>query len=152
MRYYFEDVDKQKDLEKILESWIHPHTPYRHHCGVKGMGCDCIYFVARVLEEMGVLKWRKDIIPDNPRDSHMHNTRELLAESIEREMRVERVELSGLMNGDIILYHYGQACSHAAIFLGESIYHSVDRSGVVKTPFSDLTFRKRAQYAYRILR
>jgi hypothetical protein len=31
--YYFEDIEKQKDLKKVLDEWL--DTPFRHHCGLK---------------------------------------------------------------------------------------------------------------------
>lgn len=151
MKYYFEDEDKQKDLGRILESWRVPHTPYRHHCGVKGLGCDCLHFVGRVLEEIGLLKWRKGLFPDYPQDWHLHNTRELLSENIERELKVEKIYPGNLMDGDIILHHYGKAASHAGIFFGGFVYHAISGAGVIRTSFEDQTFRKRMQFAYRVL-
>ena len=148
MEYYFEDVERQRELKKILDEWL--DTPFRHHCGVKGMGCDCIHFVSRVLEETGVLQWRKDIMPDYPRDWHLHNTRELLSERMEKELNVEKVGLSDLMNGDIILSHYGKAASHAGIYYDDHVYQSLDNIGVCKIHFNDRGYRKQMKYAYRI--
>jgi cell wall-associated NlpC family hydrolase len=150
MRYYFEDAEKTAKLEKILQEWL--GTPYRHHCGVKGLGADCIHFVARVFEEMGILTWRKDLMPDYPRDWHLHSPRQRLAESIEKEFRVVRIGLDELMAGDIVLHHFGQAASHAAIFSQGSVFHAIDRRGVLRTPVTDTKFRRHAQFAYRILK
>jgi hypothetical protein len=80
VKYYFEEIEKQKQLKKILDEWL--NTPFRHHCGVKGLGCDCIHFVACVLDELGILILTKKTIPDYPKDWHLHNTRELLEEGI----------------------------------------------------------------------
>ena len=149
MKYFFEDAEKQKQLKKILDEWI--GTPFRHHCGVKSLGCDCVHFVARVLEEVGLLSWRKDLIADYPRDWHLHNTRELLKEAIERELDVEEVSLDSPMNGDIILSHYGQASSHTAIYFNEYVYQAIDDIGVCKIHISDRVFRRQMKFAYRIL-
>ena len=149
MKYYFENLEKQKQLKKILDEWI--GTPFRHHCGVKGLGCDCIHFVGRVLEEVGLLSWKKDLIADYPSDWHLHNTRELLKEAIERELNVEEVGFDNLINGDIILSHYGQASSHAAIYFDEHIYQAINDIGVCKTHISDRVFRRQMKFAYRIL-
>ena len=148
MKYYFENLEKQKQLKKILDEWI--GTPFRHHCGVKGLGCDCIHFVGRVLEEVGLLSWRKDLITDYPRDWHLHNTRELLKEGIERELDVEEVSLDSLMNGDIILSYYGKASSHSALYFDDHVYQAMDGIGVVKIHFSDRYFRRHMKFAYRI--
>jgi len=149
MKYYFEDVEQQDKLRRILEEWI--GTPHRHHCGVKGLGTDCIYFVARVLEEIGILKWRKDLVPDYPPDWHMHNTRELLKEHLEKEIRGEWVDLNVLTNGDITLSYFGKASSHAGIYMDGFIYQSLDHIGVRKIGASDRWIKKNMRFAYRIL-
>ena len=148
MANYFADSEKQQELKRILDSWI--GTPFRHHCGVKGLGCDCIHFVARVFEEIGILRWRKGLIPDYPRDWHLHNTRELLLESLINESNVIAADLDNPMNGDILLSHYGQAASHAGIYYGGYVYQAVDNVGVCKIVFSDRTFRRQMKYAFRV--
>ncbi len=146
---YFEDILKQAELKKVLDSWF--PTPFRHHTGLKGKGCDCIHFVCRVLEEMDILVWREDLIPDYPRDWHLHNTRELLSEGIDREFRVRKVNLNELKSGDIILSHYGKASSHASIYFDGYVYQSVTDVGVCKINFRDRVFRRQMRFAYRIL-
>lgn len=147
--YYFDDIEKQKLLKDILDDWL--GTPFRHFCGVKGLGCDCIHFVARVLEETGVLTWHKNMILSYPKDWHVHNTRELLVEGIEKNISSEKVGLSGLMNGDIILSYCGKAASHAGFYFDGHVYQSLTRIGVCKISFNDRKFRKRMKFAYRIL-
>jgi len=149
MKYFFEDTEKQEQLKKILDEWM--GTPFRHHCGVKGLGCDCIHFAVKVFEEMELIKWRDNLIPDYPRDWHLHNTRELLKEAIEKEFDVEEIGLDNLMNGDIILSHYGQASSHTAIYFDEHVYQAIDDIGVCKIHISDRVFRRQMKFAYRIL-
>ena len=148
MSYYFEDIEKQHQLKKILDEWL--NTPFRHHCGVKGLGTDCIHFVMRVFEELGVLQWRKDLIPDYPRDWHLHNTRELLCEAIERESNAEKIDLDQPLNGDIFLSHYGKASSHAAIYFDNYLYQAIDRIGVRKIHMEDPVFSRQIKYVYRI--
>lgn len=150
MQYYFEDIEKQEKLKKILDEWL--NTPFRHHCGVKGLGCDCIHFVVRVLEEIGLLKWHKNIMPDYPRDWHLHNTRELLAEGLEKELDIKKVSLNRLKNGDIILFHYGKAASHAGIYYDEHVYQSITNVGVCSIHFQDRKMKQRMKFAYRIIK
>ena len=149
MKYYFEDIEKQKQLKAILDEWL--GTPFRHHAGVKKVGCDCIHFVSKVLEEMGVIKWSKDLIPDYPRDWHLHNTRERLAEGIEKILKVEKLSLNYPVNGDIILSHYGKAASHAAIYYDDHIYEALLNGGVCRIAFSDSVERRQMRFLYRIL-
>jgi cell wall-associated NlpC family hydrolase len=149
MANYFDDPEKQQELKRILDSWL--GTPYRHHCGVKGLGSDCAHFVARVLEELGILKWRKGIIPDYPVGWNLHDTRELMLERLVKELNVVAADLKNPMNGDILLSHYGKAASHMAIYFDDHLYHAVDRIGVVKIHFSDPVFRRQMKYAFRVI-
>lgn len=146
---YFENIEKQRLLIKVLEDWI--GTPFRHHCGVKGLGCDCIHFVARVFEEVGFLTWHKNLIPNYPKDWHIHNTRELLAEKILENSNIEEIGLSELENGDIILSHYGKAASHVGIYFDGYVYQALNKIGVRKISFADKSFRRRMKLAYRLL-
>lgn len=146
MRDLFDNKEKQNKLKIILDSW--EDTPFKHHCGVKNKGCDCIHFVARVFEELGLLTLNK--VPDYPRDWHLHNTRELLSEAVIKYLSVEKVNLNNLKNGDIILSHYGKASSHAAIYFDGYVYQSIINIGVCKINFEDRKFKKRMKFAYRI--
>lgn len=151
MKYLFDDLEKQKELKIILDSWLEPHTPFRHHCGVKGKGCDCIHFIARVFEEMGMMTINKKTVPDYSKDWHLHNTRELLAEGLEKNFNLERVDINYLKNGDIILSHFGKAASHSAIYFDGYVYQAMVCSGVCKINFKDRKFKRRMKFAYRML-
>lgn len=148
MKYYFENIDNQSCLEGILNEWL--GTPFRHHCGVKGLGCDCIHFVARVFEELGLLKNVE--IPDYPKDWHLHNTRELLEEGLFKFLNVTEVGLNNLLNGDIILSHYGKAASHAGIYYAGYVYQALNGVGVCRINFNDRKFKKRMKFVFRILK
>ena len=149
-KYYFEDEEKGAELGQRLAEWL--GTPYRHHCGVKSLGTDCIHFVCRVLEEMGILKWRKNLVPNYPRDWHLHNTRELLMENLIKEVPGESKPRNDLRDGDIILSHYGQAASHAAIYYKGYAWQALDGIGVAKININDRAARRQMKYAYRILK
>ena len=149
--YFFENTEKQKELKIILDEWI--WTPYKHHTGVKGIGCDCIHFVGCVMEEMGLLIFDKKTVPQYPRDWHLHNTREILSEGIEARLNVKKLNINDdLMNGDIILSHYGKASSHAGIFFDNYVYQALDGIGVRKINFGDQKFKKQMKFFYRILK
>jgi cell wall-associated NlpC family hydrolase len=147
MKYFFEDPGQQKKLKAVLESWL--NTPWRHKCGIKGLGCDCIHFGIRVYEQMGLVKWRDDLVPDYPQDWHLHNTRELLKEAIEREVQGEWVDKNDPMNGDVILTHYGKASSHAGIFFDGYVYQSITGIGVRKVRYKIKVFGGEIKYAFR---
>ena len=151
MKYYFEDINEQIKLYPILEAWL--DTPFRHKCGVKGIGTDCIHFVARVFQEMGLVKWKKDLIPHYPIDWHLHNTREMLAEGIERTLNVEKFTdlTTPKMNGDILLFHFGKAASHASIFFDDYVYQALTDIGVKKIHISDRLLKRQMRFMYRIL-
>lgn len=151
MQYYFEKKENQDRLFKKLTEWI--DTPFRHKCCVKNLGCDCIHFVIGVLDELNLCSKKTIEIPDYPPDWHYHNTRELLAEGLEREFNVEKFNICDnpiLLNGDIILSHYGKASSHAGIYFNDYVYQSLNNIGVKKINFSDKKFRKGMKFIYRI--
>lgn len=148
VEYYFESIKRQKELKRILDEWL--GTPFRHLCGMKGLGCDCIHFGARVFEELELLT--DIVISDYPKDWHLHNTRELLKEGLIKNLNVEKVELSDLMNGDIILSHFGRAASHVGIYFDGYVYQALNDIGVRKINFNDKKFRERMRFAYRILK
>lgn len=149
MKYYFEDQEKQKQLKVVLDEWL--DTPFRHHCGVKGLGTDCIQFVARVFEEMGILTWKKNLFPNYAYDIHLHKATGLLTEGIEKNFNVEKCNLKSPMNGDIILFHIGHDEAHVAIYFDGYIYQSLTSIGVCKIIFTDRIFNKKMVFLYRIL-
>jgi len=151
MKYYFEDKEKDAQLKIILDEWL--GTPFKHHCGVKKLGCDCIHFAIRVFEEMGIMTYTKSMIPDYPRDWHLHNTREALLEAILMHLDVEQIQLNSnaYLNGDIILSHYGQASSHVGILYGKHVYQSLTGLGVQKIHFDTPKFKKQMKFIFRIL-
>lgn len=147
VEYYFENIDKQKDLKKVLDGWL--GTPFRHHCGVKGLGCDCIHFGARIFEELGLLI--DVVIPDYPKDGHLYNNIELLEEGIVKHLNVEEISLSNFMNGDIISSLFGKS-AHLSIYFDGYLYQALNGIGVRKINFKDKKFKKRMKFAYRVLK
>ena len=146
--YLFDDEEKRKQLKEILDSWI--GTPFRHRSGVKGLGVDCAHFIACVIEEMGILRWRKNLIPDYPHDWHLHNTRELFKESIEKELPVESISIDDVRDGDLVLLHYGKAASHGAIYFEGYLFQAMERVGVCRLWMKEKSLMKRIRYVYRI--
>lgn len=152
MKYYFEDQERDMELKRILDEWV--GTPFKHHCGVKKLGCDCVHFSIKVFEELGLITLRKGMVPDYPRDWHLHNTREPLYEAILKHLNVDLIEMNSntLMNGDIILSHYGKASSHVGIYYDEHVYQALDRIGVRRIHFDDQKFKKQMKFVFRIIK
>lgn len=171
---FFADENNVNRLKAILAEW--EGTPYRHRCGVKQKGTDCIHFVAKVLVELGILTWRKNLVPDYPRDWHLHNTRDLLLEHLalrvpgslyllaplgeEKIIEVEVLtgkkiprevrDVSALESGDIILMHYGHAASHAGFYVDNYLWQSLSGAGVCKIHIVDRAQRRGMRYYYRV--
>jgi len=124
------------------------NTPFRHYSGVKGMGCDCIHLVARVLEEMGMGPF---VIPPYSKDWHLHKTNELLTDGIKARVKVEELSPENPMDGDILLFKFGKAISHSALFYDGRIYHAVTNLKVLKTTWTDKIWYKRREKIMRIL-
>jgi len=146
VKYFFEDIEKQNELKLILDSWL--GVKFRHHCGTK-FGTDCIHFIIRVLQEMKILG--NVDVPPYPPDWHLHKTQSLLVESILQHLNVENVGFNNLMSGDLVLYFFGRAASHASIYYEGHTYQAVNNIGVVKLLFIDKFWFKRKRYNFRIL-
>lgn len=114
------------------------------------MGCDCIHLVLRVYEEMGLTEFPKKQMPDYPRDWHLHNTTELLADGIERTLPVDRVMVGTPMDGDITLSKYGRASSHSGIYCDGYVYQALNGMGVHKIDWNYAPFKKRMTHVYRM--
>lgn len=145
--YLFNDITLQQELKLELDSWL--HTPYRHHCGVKNLGCDCLHLVIRVLENLKI--WSDIKIPDYSTDWHLHKTKELLRDGVLKYAKTELVSLSKFLNGDLILLHYGKASSHIGIFYDSYLYQALNAVGVCKINMKDRMITKRLSFAYRLL-
>lgn len=148
MKYFFEDIEKQKELFKEINEWI--GTPYRHRCMVKQKGTDCIHFLHGVYLGINIVK-KKIKLPDYAPDWHLHHRKELLYHGIMQTGLFEDIPVHDkLMNGDILLYRYGNACSHCAIYFDQYIYHSLTGKAVSKNPCNDPTWFSRLKYILRM--
>ncbi len=148
MKYYFEDPERQAQLKTELDEWM--GTPYRHWAGVKGEGCDCIHFVARVFEGLGFGPFK---IERYPRDWHLHNFEELLMKGLRRELKnVEELPLdTEPMNGDVVLYRFGKTSSHSAIFFDNHVYQALTGMGVERRHWADKQWFRRKTMMMRLL-
>ena len=139
----------QDALGRELESWL--GTPWRHRGSVKGLGVDCIHFVALVMHNLGYFDLSKVVVPDYPPDWHLHNTRELLRETLRKHWITEDVPLHKLRTGDVILCNFGRAASHAGIFY-DFFWHCPTMGEVCKSSLGDAVWRKRMVTGLRLLK
>jgi NlpC/P60 family putative phage cell wall peptidase len=141
---FFRAEDRER-LWAELESWL--GTPFRHWCGVKGQGVDCIHFVVRVLEATaGVGPLR---IPEYSRDWHRHQDASLLLDGIRRQLPAAEV-CGDPEDGDVLLFKFGRTASHSSIFCGGRLWHSVTGAGVVAVSWPDRMWRRRFRAMFRV--
>ena len=144
--YYFQNIERQNKLKEVMEPWI--GTPFRHWSGVKQGGCDCIHFIVRVLEEMGLGPFK---VPRYNKDWHLHNMDELLMDGIKSHLNIEEVSFDNPMNGDIMLFQFGKTNSHSAIYFDKHLYQAINGIGVERIHWMDTTWHKRKRLSMRIV-
>jgi cell wall-associated NlpC family hydrolase len=108
-------------------SWI--GTRWEHRCRAKGSGVDCAMLIAEVFERAGVVAHFD--APEYAHDAHLHRDAELLQAEIER-LAVRRQDGEEPRPGDVVLFRYGRALSHAAIVVAwPRVVHAQIRQGVI---------------------
>ncbi|MBW2044782.1 MAG: C40 family peptidase [Deltaproteobacteria bacterium] len=146
MKYFFDREERVERLRTVLAGWI--GTPFRHWCGVRGEGCDCIHMVLRVLEDFGFGPIK---VPWYPKDWHLHRSEEILVEGITRELPVVKVSPNEVANGDIVAFRYGRVSSHVAFFLDGELVGSIAGVGVEKRNWEDENVRSRVTHVFRLV-
>jgi hypothetical protein len=157
MKYFFEDEKKREILYQELKTWL--RTPFKHHVGVKGIGCDCIHFVLRVYEcdKLGAIRPGILRVPNYPKDWHIHNDIELLYNKFKSLSQFEELEIKegfpteAPLDGDVYLHKYGLANSHSSIYCRNYIYHSINDVGVQDTVWYDEKWSSTRKCGFRML-
>lgn len=118
-------VAPQTPICLVARTWL--NTPYHHNARVLGAGVDCAQLLCAVYERAGLIP---HIEPRYPHDWHLHNDGErMLAHVLEY---AAEIPLSDIEPGDILLFKFGRAFSHAAIVTGANqMIHAVKRAGAV---------------------
>lgn len=98
----------------VIEALSWRGTPYHNHGRVKGVGADCLTFLAGAFENAGLVPPIE--IPNYPPQWHLHHSDEkyldgLLRYCVEVDGPPDRVPLPG----DIVLWRFGRTYSHGAI-------------------------------------
>lgn len=103
-------IDVEAERRAVLaeaEKWI--GTPFHHGARVRGAGVDCAQLLIAVYHATGVTP--RIETGYYPADWFLHERRERMVEIIERFM----VPAVAPAPGDVALFRYGRALSHAAI-------------------------------------
>jgi cell wall-associated NlpC family hydrolase len=150
--YLFETVEKQEQLYKELQEWL--ETPYRHWSGVKGLGCDCVHFLVRVLECFGYGPIK---VPHYAPDWHFHNDAQLLLDGLRQNVDSDEWEVvpedpgtHNFRNGDIILFKWGKTLSHGAWWFNGYLYHAVAGARIIRSNAKEKMWMKRMRIAFRV--
>lgn len=127
-------------------SWL--GTPYHHLGDVKGAGVDCAMILVRVYAAVGLTPHDFDPRPYAP-DWHLHRSEEKYLGFVENYgYRVDTP-----LPGDIALWRFGRAYSHAAIVLDAdgTILHAYRDAGcVVLGSLHESALAKRDHVYYRV--
>ena len=142
---YFESKERQGKLEKAIDAW--EGTPFHHYSSVLGVGVDCNHYVLNVYRLAGLDI--KVTFPIYSADRHLHVAQEVLLGYVEKVECLTMVDISNPMNGDLLLYKFGKATSHPAIYFDGYICHSVIKIGVHKMNFKEKKYLKRLTHIYR---
>lgn len=142
--WYFEEDECWAPVKEELISW--EDTPYRHLQAVKGRAADCSLFLFKVLEKFHLAgPWKA---PDLQNDWWLHSDKEILIECwrdclaatapynhwwYSLDPTVEKI-----FRGDLLIFNVGlNVSTHAAIFIGPTLIHSLNRasSGVFQSTY-----------------
>lgn len=146
MKYLFDNTDKIERLREFCEPWR--GTPFRHHSGQPGIGCDCIHFVIKGLEHLG---FGHIDIPWYEKHFHLHNCEEVLLNGLRREIPGVELLPNNPINGDLILYKFGYVMSHIGWFLDDHVWSAMVDAKLNSRIWQDKNWYSRRRLIYRIL-
>jgi NlpC/P60 family putative phage cell wall peptidase len=135
-------MDDAKRVLVVQEALTWLGTPYHHHARVKGVGVDCAQLLCAVYEACGCVP---HIDPGNyAHDWHLHRGEEVFLGWLEkagaREVQVPAP-------GDVAVFRYGRAYSHAGIVVDvqheAEVLHAYVSRGVIKTQLDEAPLRGR---------
>ena len=147
-KWFFSSKENQDRLLKEVNEWI--GTPFRHYAGVKKVGADCIHFALAVYESLGAIKDPMRGVKYYGHDWCHHTTEQKLREGLRRRQEFAEVGFGKEMNGDLVLYQFGQAASHCGIYFDGCIYQSINLVGVHRVYYKDGLWSKRRRFNFRI--
>jgi NlpC/P60 family putative phage cell wall peptidase len=119
--------------------WI--GTPWHHNQSKKGIGCDCVGFLAGVGRNVGFLP------PDFKLENYERIPRnDFLVKSLDRYL----TRVDGYINtGDILAFKRARIITHVGIYTGEGSYlHADTDAGVIRSRLAEVI--KTLAYIYRV--
>jgi cell wall-associated NlpC family hydrolase len=139
-------INMRNKLVSIAKEWV--GTPYQHQQGLKGVGVDCAYLMARIAEEAGLVE--KLHIEPYSVEWHIHNRDEEMLRIIEGFGCTRKNSMDAKI-GDILCFQYGRVCSHLGMFVGPNTFIHANLS-VGKVILSSLNgeYHERWKYTYNI--
>ena len=108
-------MDSSARERLLTEALSWQGTPWHHRGRVKGVGVDCLHFVAAVYERAGLAP-HVDPGP-YPRDWHMHRDEERILQGVGQYAEEVDAQVDTPEPGDIAVFRFGRCYSHAAIVL-----------------------------------
>jgi NlpC/P60 family putative phage cell wall peptidase len=104
-------------------------TPYHHQAKIKGVGVDCALLLCEVYHAAGLIP-AIDPRP-YPQNWHLHRDTERYLGWVDQYAKPTDIAKPG----DLIVFKFGRAFSHAGIYVGnDDVIHSLRDAGVVKSP------------------
>lgn len=136
-------IDEQAIIAEA-RSWV--GSRWIHGQSVKGVGADCIQFIASVARNLG---W----IPNSyktmkyARDWAMHNDRSILIEELSKV--AEQVDINGIKIGDVLIFNTGKCAGHAGFYIGNGMMiHAHIRHGITEEEIN--RYKDKFNSAWRI--
>ena len=100
------------DIVAEARSWLVPVTRWQHQASLKGIGCDCIGFVAGVARELGIAEaaefWADGRVMGYGREPDP----EMLVSTCERYM--DRIGMDAALPGDVLVLRFRSEPQHFA--------------------------------------
>jgi hypothetical protein len=104
----------------VEEALLWQGTPFAHMQRCKGAGVDCVQIVGGVGIAIGSLtEDQVKVIPFYSLQFHLHRGNQLLLSTF-KTLGFREVPLDQKQPGDVLVFQYARAASHAGIYLGES--------------------------------
>ena len=124
-------------------SWL--RTPYHHHAGVKGAGCDCAYLLIRCYELATALT-----VADPgyyPADWNLHRSEERYLGMVLRYC----LPVEHPLPADVCLYRFGRTVAHGGIVVEwPLVVHAVRGQGVILSDASQAEWASRFEGFYAL--
>jgi cell wall-associated NlpC family hydrolase len=156
MEPLFTDKNKILKLKTIMSEWV--GTPHQHLKAEKGKGADCGLFIAKCLNEMGIII-SMDFWEYHPRFWQNITSKELILNYVSKVSKsftdkryiMKEVFDKKFIPGDILTFSLrSKLTNHIAVYFGNNfLIHSINKRGVNITDFSTM-YKNRLTKVYRI--